>query len=167
MQTGGGGGVPPNPCGVDASASCNPDGGGGANPGAPSGSGYGAAGKTESGGSDGSSPAPAPVTTPRGCGLFGLGCAVSAAEGGLDIFAAGGCPGAGCLASAAEQGWDDFTGSALGGCLLGSILSSDCKATIQDGALHGGHDDRGRNRPARRRTPTRTHPSHRRRRTRR
>ena len=96
--------------------------------------GYGATGKTESGGSDGSSPAPAPVTTPRGCGLFGLGCAVSAAEGGLDVFAAGGCPGAGCLASAAEQGWDDFTGSALGGCLLGSILSSDCKATIQDAA---------------------------------
>jgi len=51
MQTGGGG-VPPNPCGVDASTSCNPNGGGGTNPGASSGSGSGS-GKTPAGGSDG------------------------------------------------------------------------------------------------------------------
>ena len=106
--------------------------------------GYGGAGKTESGGTDGTSPAP--VTTPRGCGLFGLGCAVSAAE----------------------QGWDDFTRLGAGRLPAGLDpvvrLRSDHPGR---GAPPGGHDDRGRNRPARRRPPTRTHPSDRRRRTRR
>jgi hypothetical protein len=58
----------------------------------------------------------------------------SAAEGGWDVITAGGCPGTGlgCLALTAKRDWDDFTGSALGGCLLGSVVSSDCKTTLQD-----------------------------------
>jgi RHS repeat-associated protein len=53
-QTGGGAGTPPNPCGVDAPSSCNPNGGGGVNPGAPSASGGGGSGRAPAGGSDGS-----------------------------------------------------------------------------------------------------------------
>jgi RHS repeat-associated protein len=110
----GGDGTPPDPCGVDASSSCNPTGGGGPNPGGSSSSGNG------NGNGNGSTP-----SKPSGCGWFWSSCIKSTVSRAVDALKAGGCPGTGCAA----QNWDAFTSSALGGCLWSSNWS-DCESDL-------------------------------------